>query len=166
MSNATLRREPAPLTGGKVLLICIGFFGVIFGVDAIMAFDAISTFRGEVTAHPYEKGLAYNSDIEAAKAQAARDWRVDVSFAADGPARSARIAFSDPTGHPVEGLSVAGVFASPGDVRRDKSFTLQETTPGTYVGQTTPARGVWDFEITASRDGKTLFRSKNRVSLD
>jgi nitrogen fixation protein FixH len=166
MSNATLRREGAPLTGGKVLMICVAFFGTIFGVDALMAFDAISTFRGEVTAHPYEKGLAYNSDIEAAKAQGARDWRVDVSFAADGPARTARIAFTDPSGRPVEGLAVAGVFEAPADVRRDKSFTLQETTPGTYVGQASPSRGVWDFEITAAREGQTLFRSKNRVSLD
>jgi nitrogen fixation protein FixH len=166
MSYDTMRREGATLTGGKVLLICFGFFGVIFGVDALMAFDAISTFRGEVTAHPYERGLAYNSDIAAAKAQEARDWRVDVSFTQDGPARTTRVAISDAAGHPVEGLAVGGVFASPGDVRLDKSFALQETTPGTYVGQAKPSKGVWNFEIAAAREGKTLFRSKNRVSLD
>src|SRR5438270_350517 len=33
-----------------------------------MAYDALSTFRGEVEAHPYEDGLAYNSQLAAAAA--------------------------------------------------------------------------------------------------
>jgi len=166
MANSTLAREPAPLTGPKVLLTLIGFFGVIFAVNGLMAYDAVSTFRGEVVDNPYEAGLAYNNEIAAAGAQEARDWRVDVSFTHDGPARIARVSVADAAGRPLEGLGVAGLFAAPADMQRDTPFALKETTPGIYVGQASPSNGVWDFELAAQRGAKTLFRSKNRVNLN
>ena len=41
------------LTGGKVLADASGFLGVV-SVNGLMVYDALSTFRGEVAAHPYE----------------------------------------------------------------------------------------------------------------
>jgi len=57
MANSTLAREPARADGPKVLLTLIGFFGVIFAVNGLMAYDAVSTFRGEVVDNPYEAAL-------------------------------------------------------------------------------------------------------------
>jgi nitrogen fixation protein FixH len=166
MANAAYPNRSQPLTGGKVLLMLLAFFGVVFAVNGLMTFDALSTFRGEVVAHPYEAGLAYNSDIAAAEAQTGRHWRVDVSFQRDGAERMARAGFLDADGHPLEGLQVSAVYASPADKRRDQSFAMKETIPGTYVGATAVGNGVWDFEVVAKRGAETLFRSKNRVSLD
>ncbi len=72
--------EGKRLTGWKVLAILVGFFGVIFSVNGYMAYSAISTFSGEVDAHPYEHGIAYNHDIANAREQASRGWKVEVSL--------------------------------------------------------------------------------------
>jgi nitrogen fixation protein FixH len=152
--------QPAPLTGGKVLLILLGFFGSVFAVNFLMAYDAVSTFRGEVIDNPYEAGLHYDSQIAAADAQSKRHWQVDVTLAG-----AVRATFRDVQGQPLAGLDVSGTFAAPSDKSRDRRFTMRETAPGVYVGAPPPASGVWDLELTAARGGATMFQSQNRVKL-
>ena len=159
MARATVLRTGGELTGWKVLLILAGGFGVVFAVNGLMAYDAISTFRGEVVDNPYEVGLEYNSQIAAAAAQSERHWRVAVTLA-DGATRAT---FLDAEGRPLDGLKVTGVFAAPADMKRDRAFALRETAPGLYVGEAAPLSGVWDFELTARRGEATLFRSRSRM---
>ena len=161
MAKATVLQAGAPLTGLKFLLILAGGFGVVFAVNALMAYDAISTFRGEVVDNPYEVGLEYNSQIAAAKAQSERHWKVDVALSRE----ESRATFRDAAGAPIDGLKVKGVFAAPADMKRDRAFALREIGPGVYVGEAAPPAGVWDFELTAMRGEATLFKSKNRVKL-
>ena len=160
MTDSTRAAEDKPLTGGKVLAILLGFFAVVFGANFVMAFDAMSTFRGEATAHAYEVGLKYNSDIAAAAAQNERGWKVDVAMT-DGFLAT----FRDADGHAVEGLAVSGVFAAPADSKRDRRFALAETNPGVYAGAAAPS-GVWDLQISAKRDNQTMFHSASRLILD
>jgi nitrogen fixation protein FixH len=159
MANATIPPAAAAFTGGKVLLILAAFFGVIFAVNFLLAYDAISTFRGEVVDNPYEVGLHYDSDIAAAAAQAERHWQVEVTLA-DG----VRATFHDSEGQPIGGLTVSGLFAAPADMRRDRPFALREAGPGVYLGDAPPA-GVWDLRLKAAREGQTLFQSNNRIGL-
>ena len=161
MRNATTVSTPNPLTGGKVLLILVGFFGVTIAVDGLMSYDALSTFRGEVVDHPYEAGLAYNNQIAAADAQSERRWKVDVTLAGGG----VRAVFRDAQGQPLDGLAVSGVFAAPADIKRDRPFSMQGTGGGAYVGGQSPPSGVWDLRLKATRGGRTMFQSKNRVTL-
>ena len=161
MTDVSISEGGAPLTGGRVLLILCAFFGVIGGVNALMVYDAISTFRGEVVAHPFEVGLAYDRDIAAAQEQSLRGWKVDVSLAVG----ALSVTFHDAKGQPIQGLDVTGAFAAPADMSRDRKFTLEETGYGIYGGAEPPASGVWDLTILARRDGETLFKSKNRVDL-
>jgi len=160
MSEPTAATQGAPLTGGKVLSILVGFFGVVFGANFLMAYDAMSTFRGEAANHAYEAGLKYNSEIAAAAAQNERGWKVDVTMT-DGFLAT----FRDADGHAVEGLAVSGVFAAPADTKRDRAFALVETSPGVYAGAAAPA-GVWDLQISAKRDNRTIFQSASRIFLD
>jgi len=160
MANATMAPAGGSLSGGKVLLILIAFFGLDFGVNGLMAYDAVSTFRGEVVDHPYEAGLAYNNQIAAADAQSERHWKVEVTLAG-----GVRATFRDAQGRPVEGLTVTGVFAAPADMNRDRPFALREAGGGAYVGGVSAPAGVWDLKLKAKRDGATLFQSKNRVTL-
>src|SRR3569833_4147 len=129
------------------------FFAVVFGVNGVMMFVAISTFRGQISDHPYEAGLKFNAELAAAAAQNDRGWKVEMSMT-DG----VRASFRDAQGRPLEGLAVAGVFAAPADVKRDRVFALTETSPGVYAGPTAPA-GVWECQLTAKRGGETLFQS-------
>ncbi len=162
MAHSTTLDSGARLTGAKVLLMLIGFFGLVFAVNGLLAYDAVSTFRGEVEAHPYEDGLAYNGQIAAAQAQAQRGWKVDVQIDPAGP----RAAFRDAEGRAVEGLAVTGRWGAPADKTRDRVFSMREAGPGDYVAQGASAgAGVWDLELEAKRGAQTLFRSHNRVTL-
>ena len=162
MAHSTTLEPGARLTGAKVLLILIGFFGVVFAVNGLMAYDAVSTFRGEVRAHPYEDGLAYNGQIAAAQAQSQRGWKVDVQLDPAGP----RATFRDAQGRAVEGLGVTGRWSAPADIKRDRVFAMREEGPGVYVAQgASAAAGAWDLELQAKRGAETLFRSYNRVTL-
>lgn len=52
-----------------VLFAFLGFFGVIFAVNAVFIYSALSSQTGVVTEKPYEKGLAYNDTLQQAKNQ-------------------------------------------------------------------------------------------------
>jgi nitrogen fixation protein FixH len=159
MANTTTLPEGAPLTGAKFLAILVVSFGVVFAVNFLMAYDAISTFSGEVVDHPYEDGLHYDSQIGAAEAQSERHWKVDVTLAG-----AVRATFRDAAGQPLTGLKVSGVFAAPADMTHDRRFAMRETAPGVYVGAAAPA-GVWDLKLKAARGSQVLFQSTNRVNL-
>lgn len=154
------------LNGFHVLVILVLFFGSVAAVNGVMIYDALSTFRGEVVAHPYEKGIAYNSDIKEAREQEARGWKVDgvVNREADGMAHIA-VTARDATGAALAGLQMHATLEAPADVKRDKPIELSDAGGGAYQGATQAQPGVWDLELTASRDGKVLFQSRNRIKL-
>ena len=154
------------LTGMHVLLILVAFFGIVAAVNIVMIRFALKTHSGEVTAHPYEKGLAYNAAIREAREQEARGWKVDgqVSRAGDGKAQI-EVSARDSAGAPLSGLKVHGLLAAPADVKRDRPIELVEAAPGVYRGEAAAQAGAWAFELTAARDGKTLFQSHNRINL-
>jgi len=150
-----------PLRGRTVLFILLGFFATVATVNGVMMYLAVSTFSGEVVAHPYERGLAYNHDIAEAKAQMARGWSVEahVARSADGIAH-----VTAKTGQ--RGLVLRATLASPADKKRDVDVALVETTPGVYEGAAPLPAGWRDVVLVASRDGRELFRSKNRVQIE
>ena len=88
IGTQTMPKPPSEnkLTGLSVLLILVGFFGVIMVVNFVMAYYALHTFSGMQTEKPYESGLAYNRAISDAKAQVSRGWHVDarIERQADG----------------------------------------------------------------------------------
>jgi nitrogen fixation protein FixH len=144
-------------------LVLLGFFGTVGTVNAVMIHYALSSFRGEVADHPYEVGLAFNSDIMAARAQEARGWKVDVAFDRDPSGRQFEVSARDAQGRPLSGLTFAGIFAAPVDATLDRKVALKEKTAGLYVGEIPVSAGRWDLELTAKRGDETLFQSKNRI---
>ena len=55
------------LTGKHVLVITVGFFGVIIAVNLLMAYKAISTFPGLEVSNSYVASQKFNSYIEKAE---------------------------------------------------------------------------------------------------
>jgi nitrogen fixation protein FixH len=160
MTDATAAAGGAPLSGAKVLAILLTFFGVIFAVNGVMMFDAISTFSGQTNDHPYEVGLKYNTQIAAAAAQNGRRWNVETTLS-DG----VRVTFRDADGQLLAGLTVSGVYAAPAAVKRDRAFAMTEVSPGVYSGPAAPA-GMWDLRLVAQRDDAIVFQSESRLTLD
>ena len=160
------RRSPRGLTGRMVLAIMLAFFGTVATVNAVMIHYALSTFRGEVGAHPYETGLAYNSEIAASREQNGRNWAVEAHLEGAPGARALEVSMRDATGAPIDDLQVSATFAAPVDARLDRRIALTLIGAGRYTGAVPVSSGNWDLEIQSRRADEILFQSKNRIKVE
>jgi nitrogen fixation protein FixH len=157
-------RENWRLTGKHVLIGMVAFFLVIGGVNGFMMYAAISTMPGlDGGRNGYDASQRYNGDIADAQAQAARGWRADAELTRSGDDVMARVTFRDAGGNPVSGLDVEMQLLHPTTRRLDQRTTLQAMSPGSYAAGLAPVNdGAWDVLISAGRDGKRLYQSRNR----
>jgi len=156
-----------PLDGRKVLAIFVGFFLLVFAVNGVMIYKAVKTFSGEVVAHPYERGLAYNRDIASAREQAMRDWKVDARLTRLHTGETEiRVTARDGDGADISGVEMTATLAAPADLSRDVRLTLAETAPGRFTGKVKIQAGQRDLLLTALRGGEEVFRSKNRIDVE
>jgi nitrogen fixation protein FixH len=160
------RAGGSPLTGRRVLAIFLGFFLLVFSVNGLLIYKALKTFSGEVVAHPYERGLAYNRDIAQAREQILRDWKVEAYVAplASGETEI-RVTVLDGAGAAVSGVEWSAVLAAPADLARDVRVKLEATAPGRYAGKAAIPAGQRDLVLTASRGGEEVFRSRSRIDV-
>jgi nitrogen fixation protein FixH len=157
-----------PLTGRAVLVSLLAFFAVVIGVNGVMMALAIGTMPGLESEKPYQAGVAYNAEIETARAQAARRWTMASHVGRDDRGRATvKVEARDAEGAPVGGLTVSVRLMRPADKRADRAIWLSEHEAGTYLGEAADvAPGVWDAELEAARSSERLFRSHNRVILE
>jgi nitrogen fixation protein FixH len=163
-------QPPRPITGRKVLFMMVAFFGVVIGVNLIMMRLAIQTLPGTEVDSAYSASLAYEKEIATARAQSARNWKVDahVERRADGAA-TVRLDARDASGTPLSGLKFSGRLERPTDKRVDRAVELAESGIGIYRGGAIDVLpGQWDLVIEgeARGGGARLFLSRNRVILN
>ena len=161
-------RSPKPLTGFKVLLMLLAFFGIVIGVNVIMMQLAITTLPGTEVDSAYSASLGYEKEIVAARNQEARHWQVEahVERSTDGVA-VLRVEARDKDGKPVTGLKFQGRFERPADKRADLEVALAEVGIGVYRGRTERvAPGQWDVVLEGDGPTGRMFLSKNRVVLN
>ena len=157
-----------PLTGTKVLLMLVAFFGLVIGVNVTMMKLAIATLPGTDVDSPYAAGLAYDHEISAAQDQAARKWKVSahIDRRADGNAEL-QVEARDAADEPLTGLKFAGRLERPTDKRADLAVELSEAGIGIYRGSASAvAPGQWDLVIEGDARGERVFLSRNRVVLN
>jgi nitrogen fixation protein FixH len=152
------------LRGRHVLLGLIAFFGLIFLVNGIFAYYAITTFGGGDTNNPYQKGINYNETV----AEAARDtelgWQAQLTYGA--AAGRLTLSLTDRDGHNVSGLHFSGTIGRPATDREDLSTKFDEAESGTYAATVRLAPGQWIVQLHSdelSRAGDPVFRLKQRV---
>lgn len=160
--------SPRPLTGRKVLVMLVAFFGVVVGVNMVMMKLAIQTLPGTEVDSAYSASLAYESEIAAAHDQNARSWKVDAHIGRDSRGGATlQVEARDKNGTPMSGLKFKGRFERPTDRRADKPVALAETGIGIYRGNAagiTP--GQWDLVLEGEAAGQRMFLSRNRVLLN
>lgn len=157
-----------PLTGTKVFLMLVAFFGLVIGVNVTMMKLAIATLPGTDVDSPYAAGLAYDREISAAQDQVARNWQVSahIERRADGAA-TLQVDARDANGRPMSGLKFGGRLERPTDKRADLQIELSEGGIGVYRGNAaTVAPGQWDLVIEGDARGTRVFLSRNRVILN
>jgi nitrogen fixation protein FixH len=152
-----------PLTGRSVLMMLIAFFGIMLLANFIMARQAVKTFSGLDSDNPYDSGLAYNTEVAAAKAQAALGWSVDLNQTADGAATQVTATVKDKAGQPVTGLDVNMRFIYPATRKFDRETAAAAVADGVYSGSAQLIAGKWEVEVDFKRNGERQFRSRNQI---
>lgn len=167
MTTETPAAAGRPLTGTRVLIYLLAFFGVVIGVNGVMMTLAVETLPGTEVDSPYRASLAYNGEIAAAQAQAARAWRVAAHVERQPDSRaSVRIEARDAADTPISGLAVTARLARPTDKREDRPVSVVERGIGIYRGEAVDVpSGQWDLVIEAERGGDRVYLSRNRVVL-
>jgi nitrogen fixation protein FixH len=154
------------LTGRHVIGFLFLFFGTVFGVNFYMASVAIKTFSGLEAEKPYVKGLRYGDEIDRAREQGKRGWKVDASVRAKADGAVVEVTQQDASGLVTPGLTVTALFMHPADRRRDVKVPLAKVDAGRYQGVASVGFGQWDVTIEASDDKSLLFRSVSRIDLE
>ncbi len=152
-------------TGWTILLALLGFFGVVFAVNGVMIYEALSTLSGVDTDSAYQAGLMYEQSVAMAKAQDERHWRVDAKLTPSPAGERLDVNARDAAGQPLGGIEASAIFERPTDRRLDRGVVLVEDAAGRFHGSAEVTAGQWDLVIELTHHGEQLFRSRNRVIL-
>lgn len=136
------------------------FFAVIFAVDGVMITIAIKTNPGIITDHPYEKGLAYNSVVEAEQGQQALGWKSTLLYQQNAVHFSLR----DASGKAITPDMVTAYFTRPMQGGMDFSASMAISQNGQFTATPAfPAKGLWEVRVYAKRLDETYQQSKRIV---
>ena len=149
---------PGEFTGRHMLIIMIAFFGVIIGVNLLMATVASRSWTGLVVKNSYVASQNYNAELEAARKQAKLGWQTQLLV--DGQVASLR--FSDSQG-PLVALSVELKLSRPTNEASDRSVTLIETAAGLYEAPVQLDPGAWNAELIALSPSGDKMREYHRI---
>ena len=152
------------LTGWHVLMIMLGFFGVIFAVNGVFLYNAINSFPGEDTKKSYLQGLNYNQTLAARAAQAELGW----TAAAGVEGRELIFSLNDAEGEAMSGRRVLAQMRRAASKSGDAELVLTYQGGGKYTGDLSGfERGRWDVRISVldmtSED--VVFRADKTVTV-
>lgn len=140
------------LKGWHVLAIAVGAFGVIIGVNLVLAFKAVETFPGLEVKNSYVASQSFDRERAA---QEALGWVVTPDF--DGEYLTIKIA--DKNGMPVEVQDFTATIGRPTHVRDDQSPVFVREA-GVYRAPVTLAPGAWIIHVQAHAADGTEFKQR------
>ena len=145
-----------PFTGWHMLAVIGLFFGVVIGVNMVMAVVATGTFSGLVVKNSYVASQNYNERLAESREQERRGWSASVS-ADDG---RVRVELSDSGGVPLTGLRIEARAGRPATAREDRTLTL-EPDGDAYVATEALPPGRWHLELEAWSGETPAYRARH-----
>ncbi len=142
------------LKGWHVLLILMAFFGVMFSVNGVFLYHAITSFPGEDVKKSYVQGLNYNDTLAVRAEQAALGWRAEAGLQNS----TLVLRLSDSENRPLSNLSVVAEVRHLATQNADQIVTLQPQAQGEYLAEglvLDPGQWLIRFSIYDSA-GETL----------
>lgn len=121
-----------PFKGWHFLVILLAVFGVVFTVNGIFLYNAITSFPGEDVRKSYTQGIEYNDRLAARARQEAQGWSISAGLV-ETSADTLQVEIADSTGNPVAGLILEGKLRHPANVKLDETVTFDQTAPGIYT---------------------------------
>lgn len=143
------------LNGRVVLISLLGFFGLIIGMNILMAWFALDTFDGQVEENAYRGGLQFNERIANARSQEASGWSANVVVL--GGARSVQVQLMQGSRAALAGARVEGLLWRQSVQGMDVPLAFEETRPGQYHA-TIPkgVHGRYELRFSAQRAGREV----------
>jgi nitrogen fixation protein FixH len=142
----------------------VGFFLVVFAVNGVLVWAALSSWTGLETPDSYERGLVYNRAIEAEKEQVALGWRAGFGFNQTGVRQGMlELRLQGRDAAPLRGARVDAEIVRPTKEGYDFDVALKEQAPGLYRAEIqAPLPGQWEARI-AARAGGEVYRLSPRI---
>ena len=140
------------LTGRKVLLIFVSFFGVVFAVNFLLAYQAVATFPGVEARNSYQASQTFEADRSA---QLALGW--DVSAELEGEELVLRII--GPDGQPVQVAELTATLGRATHVNDDRTPQFAYYN-GAYRAAEPLGPGNWNLRMHAVAEDGTPFRQR------
>ena len=154
------------ITGKKVFLGFVGFFGLIFVVNAVMLWLAFSTWTGLDVESPYQFSQQYQNELDEVKQQNSLEWIVEVGTELNTTGLKIEVQARDKFGNEVTGYAVVVKLSRPTQSSDDIIIELVEKNSGFYTGGVANVlTGQWDLITDFIENDVRVFRSKNRVFL-
>lgn len=140
------------LSGGKVLAITLAAFGVIIGVNALLAFKAVQTFPGLEVPNSYVASQVFDAER---KAQEKLGWTLAHRY--DGG--ELVLSFRDAAGLPVQPREVSALIGRTTEAAEDMrpAFAYRG---GDFVAPVTLGKGAWMIMLEARADDGTRFHQR------
>jgi nitrogen fixation protein FixH len=142
----------APLTGRKVFAITAGFFGVIIGVNGVLAYQAVNTFPGLEVKNSYVASQTFDAERSA---QNGLGWVLDVTAQSD----AVTLAFTGADGLPVQPQSLAATIGRATGAL-DDSVPAFVYAAGRYTAPVNLDPGKWVLRVDALAADGTVFRQR------
>ena len=138
----------------------IGFFLFFMVLLSGLSWIAFHTYPGEATKDAYNKGLAYNTAIAGADAQAKLGWKSTLDVAPHANRVSIVFTLVDVSTRAISDANVIARFVRPTQAGHDVEAVLHYDN-GAYRGQPQlDWPGVWDLHISATRGADNYQESK------
>ena len=135
-----------PLKDRLIPWYFVAAFAVVFVVNGIFAYVAVSTNQGVVIEHPYETGLAYDDVLAEKYRQEALGWQSLVSY----DHGALQFVLHDAQGKPISGATVTAHIERPIEKGIVKDVFLYETKAGQYQADLSfPTKGQWDITVSS-----------------
>lgn len=151
------------LKGWHVLLMFLGFFGVMLTVNGIFLTSAIKSFPGEDVEESYIQGIEFNDVLESRRMQEELGWQAEAGV------QNGEILFrlSDRDGAPLGYREIDGQLRHPGNLALDRSIVFEPTARGEYVyaiEENLPS-GRWTLQVDVkdAPGGNTVFTARKTL---
>lgn len=142
----------------KTLLVLVTIIGIAAVVGAVVV--GMSTFDGTVVDHPYEKGLAWDSEQ---KERVSSGWNVDIMPPSPSVGRNRLyLTVTDRAGKPLSG-TVTLRIGRPSSKAHDRQYGADGTEkPGVYTTSVDfPLYGYWDLDVQVTVQERTIVFRKS-----
>jgi nitrogen fixation protein FixH len=137
------------------------FFGTTIVVDGVMVVSAYRTYPGEVSSTPYEDGLAWDSELDQQRTQAALGWRMTAGLVAPGVIE---VTARDRAGAPLDLERIEARLERPATELGKRAVQFAPAAPGVCRASAGQLHGAWDLRLSAFDQRGRRFDAERRLA--